>query len=108
MTQPNDNVMSLEDPLGDYYWWTLSGTYLDIATDLVAEAPVIGPYSTLDTYLPEVYYKLVVSLIPVSETRSAPYLACIPFIPWFTSPNKPVSSPKVIKFGYFLKRESKF
>ena len=76
MTQPNDNVMSIPDgqvefdgdqcyldemidkleELGDYVWWDSTGA-LDVPGDLVAEAPVIGPYSTLDNYAPEVYYK---------------------------------------------------
>jgi len=50
MTQPTDNVMSLENPLGDYHWW--DSTTPDFATEgpLVAEADVIGPYSSLDDY----------------------------------------------------------
>jgi hypothetical protein len=75
MDQPNDNIMSEVDPtcgtpvsegglkevieLGGYLEWTLneSPLKLDIPGDLIAEAPVIGPYSTLDTYAPEILYK---------------------------------------------------
>lgn len=51
MTQPDDNVMSLFDPLGDYTWWDFR-EFPPIVDGLVAEAPVIGPYSTLDDYSP--------------------------------------------------------
>jgi len=63
MTQPNDNIMSEVDfnldkleELGDYIEWTLneSPMKLDIPGDLVAEFPVIGPYSSLDTYTPTI------------------------------------------------------
>ncbi|MGA8850016.1 MAG: dockerin type I domain-containing protein [Dehalococcoidia bacterium] len=61
MDQPNDNIMSEIDTnlngweeVGDYSAWKLneSPTMLDVPGDLVAEAPVIGPYSGLDTYSP--------------------------------------------------------
>ncbi len=61
MDQPNDNIMSEVDrclkgwaTAGDYLEWTLdeNPNRLDIAGDLVAEWPVIGPYSTLDQYSP--------------------------------------------------------
>ncbi|MGB6872799.1 MAG: Ig-like domain-containing protein [Dehalococcoidia bacterium] len=63
MCQPNDNIMSEIDSnldhaeeLGDYLEWTLDErpTRLDIPGALVAQAPVIGPYSTLDTYSPTI------------------------------------------------------
>jgi len=41
MTQPNDNIMAV-DPLGPYIWRPDGVT--------VAQAPVIGPYSSLDDY----------------------------------------------------------
>jgi hypothetical protein len=74
MTQPNDNIMSEIDmnldhaeALGDYLEWTLreSPMQLDIPGALVAEFPVIGPYSTLDTYTPTIEhdYKLPVKTI---------------------------------------------
>jgi hypothetical protein len=75
MTQPNDNIMSEPDgyqywdfgleewvwtepidkaeELGDYVEWDLTGP-LDVPGDLVAQAPVIGPYNTLDTYTPTI------------------------------------------------------
>ena len=56
MTQPNDNIMSVMDvdgdkveELGDYVEWDLSGA-VDVPGALVAEAPVIGPYNSLDDY----------------------------------------------------------
>lgn len=61
MTQPNDNIMSDVDfdldkfeEFGPYFEWTLDErpNKLDLPGDLVAEAPVIGPYSSLDTYTP--------------------------------------------------------
>jgi PKD repeat protein len=61
MDQPNDNIMSVADTdlngweeVGDYVAWTLneSPMKLDKPGDLVAEAPVIGPYSGLDQYSP--------------------------------------------------------
>lgn len=63
MDQPNDNIMSVIDydadgwkELGNYVEWTLNEdpTMLDKPGDLVAERRVIGPYSTLDTYNPEI------------------------------------------------------
>jgi hypothetical protein len=61
MDQPNDNIMSEDDTdfdkeevLGEYLEWTLkeSPNKLDEPGDLVAEFPVIGPFSELDTYTP--------------------------------------------------------
>jgi PKD repeat protein len=61
MDQPNDNIMSEDDTdfdseeeLGEYLEWTLDErpTRLDVPGDLVAQAPVIGPFSELDTYTP--------------------------------------------------------
>jgi PKD repeat protein len=61
MDQPNDNIMSKADydadgwkEWGDYIEWTLneSPNKLDKPGDLVAERPVIGPYSQLDQYSP--------------------------------------------------------
>jgi hypothetical protein len=61
MDQPNDNIMSKVDrdldgwkEWGDYIEWTLNEEpdVFDVPGDLVAEAPVIGPYSALDTYTP--------------------------------------------------------
>jgi hypothetical protein len=90
MTQPNDNIMSEVDPsggtpvsegglkevieLGDYLEWALSAEpdELDIPGDLVAEAPVIGPYSTLDTYVPEILYKDIDPVDGVPETPVVP------------------------------------
>jgi hypothetical protein len=63
MTQPNDNIMSEIDmnldhveEMGDYLEWTLNvdPNFLDIPGALIAEFPVIGPYSTLDTYTPTI------------------------------------------------------
>jgi hypothetical protein len=63
MTQPNDNIMSEVDmnldhveARGDYLEWTLNvdPNFLDIPGALIAEFPVIGPYSTLDNYTPYV------------------------------------------------------
>jgi hypothetical protein len=63
MTQPNDNIMSEVDlnldkleELGNYIEWTLneSPLKLDIPGDLVAEFPVVGPISSLDTYTPTI------------------------------------------------------
>jgi len=69
MDQPNDNIMSVVDSdldgmekAGDYVEWTLDErpTRLDKPGDLVAEFPVIGPFSELDTYTPYIEhpYKL--------------------------------------------------
>lgn len=61
MTQPNDNIMSAVDSdldgmetVGPYFEWTLkeSPNLLDVPGDLIADFPVIGPYSQLDTYTP--------------------------------------------------------
>jgi PKD repeat protein len=75
MDQPNDNIMSEVDEnlngmetVGDYLEWTLkeSPNELDEPGDLVAEAPVIGPYSALDQYSPyiqepwKINYKTIV------------------------------------------------
>ena len=58
MTRPDDIFMSVVDvnlnkaeTLGDYVWWHLTGS-IDVPGGLVAEAPVIGPYSALDDYTP--------------------------------------------------------
>jgi PKD repeat protein len=61
MDQPNDNIMSDVDTdldkfeeLGPYFEWTLNErpNRLDVPGDLVADFPVIGPFSELDTYTP--------------------------------------------------------
>jgi hypothetical protein len=72
MDQPNDNIMSVMDPYfgmvpavkalieqGDYVAWNLTGVAgmlpgVDKPGALVAESPVIGPYSSLDTYTPNI------------------------------------------------------
>jgi hypothetical protein len=67
MDQPNDNIMSEVDKnlngwetAGDYLEWTLSEApnKLDKPGDLVAEFPVVGPFSTLDTYTPYIEHPM--------------------------------------------------
>jgi hypothetical protein len=65
MTQPDDNIMSVIDKnldkkeaLGDYVAWN-STSGIDVPGALIAERKVIGPFSLLDTYTPEVNWPLL-------------------------------------------------
>lgn len=51
-----DEPVDKAEELGSYLEWDFTG-YLDVSGNLIAQAPVIGPYSTLDNYDPYVYYK---------------------------------------------------
>ena len=101
MDQPSDNIMSdadggAMDKLGSYVYWGKDAiTGADVIEFQVADWPVIGPYSSLDSYTPDTNNPLWrKTIVPNGELN------------WWDCPMPPIKvsfqiSSSIINTGYF-------